>query len=68
MLEKRLAAGRYDLRGVGERAEIIDEAELRARFPGEPLLNVNTPEDLKKAMSFRAYRRNGVDARGDGTT
>ena len=25
---------------------------LRARFPGEPLLNVNTPEELESAMRY----------------
>lgn len=48
-IEERIAASRYDLRGIaaaGE-AEIIAESELRARFAGEPLSNVNTPEDLE---------------------
>lgn len=47
-LEQRIAAGQLDLRGLANDAEIIDESELRATFPGEPLLNVNTPEDLRK--------------------
>jgi molybdenum cofactor guanylyltransferase len=45
-IERRLAEGRHDLRGLWEQA-IIDGSELRARFPGEPLRNVNRPEDLR---------------------
>lgn len=50
-LESRIVDGRIPLkRLLDERAaEIIAEDELRARFPGEPLMNVNTPEDLQKA-------------------
>ena len=51
-VETRIAARRYDLHGLGEQ-EMIGESELRARFPGEPLLNVNTPEELLAAE--RAY-------------
>jgi molybdopterin-guanine dinucleotide biosynthesis protein A len=47
-IEERIAAGIYDLHGLIEQ-EIIPEPELRARFPGEPLLNVNTPEELQEA-------------------
>ena len=47
-VESAIATGRFDLRGVCER-EMIGEAALRARFPGEPLLNVNTPEELQEA-------------------
>ncbi len=49
-IQRRIAEGRYDLRGLAddEEAEIIPEVELRARFAGEPLMNVNTPEDLEK--------------------
>jgi molybdopterin-guanine dinucleotide biosynthesis protein A len=47
-LEQRMAAGQLDLRGLADDAVIIDEPELRANFSGEPLLNVNTPEDLRK--------------------
>lgn len=46
LLEERIAAGQRDLQGVLEQG-IIDESVLRARFPGEPLKNVNTPEDLE---------------------
>ena len=50
-IEERIAAGRYDLQALIEQ-EIIPEPELRARFPGEPLLNVNTPEELEMAKDF----------------
>ncbi len=46
-IEQRLSAKRYDLRSLAgaDEAEIIAEAELRAMFAGEPLMNVNTPEE-----------------------
>jgi molybdopterin-guanine dinucleotide biosynthesis protein A len=47
-LEQRIADGRLDLRGLADGAEIIEEPEMRALFPGEPLINVNTPEELDK--------------------
>jgi molybdopterin-guanine dinucleotide biosynthesis protein A len=47
-LERRIAAERFDLRGIRER-DIIPESELRRRFAGEPLMNVNTPEELGEA-------------------
>jgi molybdopterin-guanine dinucleotide biosynthesis protein A len=47
-IDERIAAGRFDLRGLREH-EIIPEAELRQRFAGEPLMNVNTPEEWKAA-------------------
>ena len=43
-IELRIARGALDLHGVISR-EMIPEAELRARFPGEPLRNVNTLEE-----------------------
>ena len=48
-LDARIAAGRLDLRGLVDdvETELIDEAELRARFEGEPLRNVNRPEELE---------------------
>lgn len=51
VIERRIAEGRLDLRGLIAEAgaEIIPETELRARFAGEPLLNVNTPEELQEA-------------------
>ena len=53
VLQERLAAGRYDLRGLANHAEILEETDLRAQFPGEPLMNVNTPDDWERAMAFR---------------
>lgn len=47
-IERRMAAGRYDLRGLNE-SDIIEESELRQRFHGEPLMNVNTPAELEEA-------------------
>jgi molybdenum cofactor guanylyltransferase len=43
-IEDRVARGQLDLQGVVDR-EMIPEVELRARFDGEPLRNVNTPDD-----------------------
>ena len=53
-LERRLASGQFDIRGVLEDAdaELVEEAEIRARFPGEPLLNINTPSDLEVAERY----------------
>jgi molybdopterin-guanine dinucleotide biosynthesis protein A len=45
LVEQRIAEGRFDLHGLPETA-MIDEAELRRRFGGDPLRNVNTPEEL----------------------
>ena len=50
LIESRIAQHRFEVRGVIE--EVIPESELRARFAGEPLLNVNTPEELQEAMAF----------------
>lgn len=47
-MQERIAAKRYDLRGVAVEGEIIAEEELRARFGGEPLMNVNTVEELSR--------------------
>jgi molybdopterin-guanine dinucleotide biosynthesis protein A len=48
-IEQRIAAKRYDLRGLAgdDEAEIIGEDELRAEFAGEPLMNVNTVEEAE---------------------
>ena len=43
-IQERIALGALDLHGLIDR-EMIPEADLRARFPGEPLRNVNTPEE-----------------------
>ena len=50
LIESRIAQRRFQVRGLIE--ELIPESELRARFAGEPLLNVNTPEELQEAMAF----------------
>jgi molybdopterin-guanine dinucleotide biosynthesis protein A len=46
-IEQRIAARRYDLRGLASEseAEILAEAELRKQFDGEPLMNVNSAEE-----------------------
>jgi len=46
-IKQRIAAKRYDLRGLAgeDEADIVAEEELRAKFDGEPLRNVNTPEE-----------------------
>jgi molybdopterin-guanine dinucleotide biosynthesis protein A len=51
LIEARVAGGRYDLGGLLREAgaEMIAETELRARLRGEPLMNVNTPEELEEA-------------------
>ena len=54
-LEERIAARRYSLRDAVPR-EIIPEPELRARFGGEVLLNVNTPEEWERGQRFLASR------------
>ena len=47
--EPRIAAGQLNLQGLTDNLEVVEEDELRARFPGEPLMNVNTPEELREA-------------------
>lgn len=51
-IEERIGRGAFDLHGLVDR-EMIPESELRARFAGEPLRNVNTPEE------WEALRSNG---------
>ena len=51
-IEERIGRGQFDLHGLVDR-EMIPEGELRARFDGEPLRNVNTPEE------WEAVRSNG---------
>jgi molybdopterin-guanine dinucleotide biosynthesis protein A len=48
-LEQRIAAKRYDLRGLASESEaqILAEDELRKQFEGEPLMNVNTIADAE---------------------
>jgi molybdopterin-guanine dinucleotide biosynthesis protein A len=45
----RVAAGQLNLRGLTDDIEVIEEDDLRARFSGEPLMNVNTPVELEEA-------------------
>lgn len=47
-IEERIARGALDLHGLIEQ-EMIAESELRALFAGEPLRNVNTPEEWNGA-------------------
>jgi molybdopterin-guanine dinucleotide biosynthesis protein A len=47
-IEERIAHGAFDLRGAIDQ-EMIPERELRARFDGEPLRNINTPEEWEAA-------------------
>ncbi|HWW60291.1 MAG TPA: molybdenum cofactor guanylyltransferase [Thermoanaerobaculia bacterium] len=44
-------AGRIELKPLIRQAwaEVVAEDELRAHFAGEPLMNVNTPEELQEA-------------------
>lgn len=53
ILEERIGRSRYDLRGLIELAggELVDETLLRERFSGDPFLNVNTPDELRRAAS-----------------
>jgi molybdopterin-guanine dinucleotide biosynthesis protein A len=53
-IEERTARGAFDLHGLLDR-EMIAEGELRARFRGEPLRNVNTPEEWN-GQGFLASR------------
>ncbi len=55
VLAERIESGRYDLQGLAEEmdVEVVAEAELRARFEGEPLRNVNTPADFAAAKRMR---------------
>jgi molybdopterin-guanine dinucleotide biosynthesis protein A len=47
-IDARIARGALDLHGLIEQ-EMIPESELRALFEGEPLRNVNTPEEWNGA-------------------
>jgi molybdopterin-guanine dinucleotide biosynthesis protein A len=50
VIRQRIDGERYDLRGLAdpEWTTTVEESELRLSFSGEPLLNVNTPEDLEE--------------------
>lgn len=54
-LEERIRAGAFDLRGAVD-GGMIPEAELRARFRGEVLMNVNTPEEWQRVQGLLASR------------
>ncbi len=56
--EQQIAAKRFDLRGVLTDAEVVPEPRLREMFSGEPLMNVNTPEELEEAR--RLYDQQGL--------
>ena len=55
LITERIASKKYDVRGLLDEAdvELVTEEELRARFRGEPLMNVNTPADLEAAERMR---------------
>lgn len=54
LAEARLAEGAHEVSRfvAAADAEIIEERLLRSRFAGEPLLNINTPEELQEAESI----------------
>jgi molybdopterin-guanine dinucleotide biosynthesis protein A len=55
ILAERIESARLDLQGLDDDVdiEIVAEPELRARFQGEPLKNVNTPAELAAAERMR---------------
>jgi molybdopterin-guanine dinucleotide biosynthesis protein A len=54
LIERRLGAGKIDLRGliVEANVDMIAESDLRQRHRGEPLMNVNTPAELQEAERY----------------
>jgi molybdopterin-guanine dinucleotide biosynthesis protein A len=54
-IAERIESGHYDLHGLADdvETEFVDEALLRSRFEGEPLMNVNTPAQLAAAERMR---------------
>lgn len=58
LIERRILAGRRDLRGLIDEgsARIVAEEELRRRHGGEPLMNVNTLEELEEAERYERQR------------
>jgi molybdopterin-guanine dinucleotide biosynthesis protein A len=50
-IAERIRSGQIDLRGLAtaDATEIIEEEHLRRMYAGEPLMNVNTPEELEAA-------------------
>ncbi len=61
-IDQQIATKRFDLHGILFDAEVIPEEALRALFAGEPLMNVNTPEELEEAK--RLYDQQGLLAPG----
>lgn len=57
-IEQQISGGRLGLRTIAAGAEIIPEDDLRSRFGGEPLMNVNTLDDLEEAK--RLYEQQGL--------
>src|SRR5512140_2368443 len=57
-IESAITNRKFDLRSIAADAEIVAESELRSRFPGQPLMNVNTPGELEEAR--RLYERQGL--------
>jgi len=51
IVERRIAAGELSVKGLLTEAgaRVIPENELRGRYEGEPLMNVNTPDELEAA-------------------
>ena len=50
-----IAANDFRLRGLlsGAPDDLVEEESLRARFDGEPLWNVNRPQDLEELRRYR---------------
>lgn len=58
-LEEGITAGELSLQVLlGGAALLIPEGDLRSRFSGDPLMNVNTPDDLQEAK--RLYDQQGL--------
>lgn len=54
IIESKLGRGDLQIRGLVDeaRAEVVDESIIREHFTGEPLANVNTPEDYREAQTL----------------
>lgn len=50
--EPRIASGQLNLRELTEELEVVEEDDLRTQFAGEPLMNVNTPDELREAARY----------------
>ncbi len=53
-IDRRIEEGHLDLRGLIDEgpAMLLEEEHLRELFRGEPLLNVNTPDELERARTL----------------